>query len=258
MIGAITGDIVGSVYEFDNHRDKRFPLFREDAFFTDDTVLSVALAETLMHGGDYGEAMRRWYRRYPDASYGGMFRQWARTDDAGPYYSWGNGSAMRVSPIGYAFDDLESVLDKAAASAAPTHDHPEGIKGAQAVAAAILWARQGQDKDTIRRECETRFGYDLAPSLADIRADYDFDVSCQGTVPPAITAFLEAEDFEDAIRNAISLGGDSDTLACITGGIAEAFYGVPPEIEAEAFKRLDPPLADVVAAFRQRVMTEAR
>jgi len=255
MIGAITGDIVGSVYEFDNHRDKHFPLFRPDAFFTDDTVLSVALAETLMHGGDYGEAMRRWYRRYPNAGYGGMFRQWAQTDNAGPYYSWGNGAAMRVSPVGFAFNDLDTVLDKAQASAEPTHNHPEGIKGAQATAAAILWARQGQDKATIRRECATRFGYDLAPSLADIGVDYDFDVSCQGTVPPALTAFFEADGFEDAIRNAIALGGDSDTLACITGGIAEAFYGVPQAIEAEAFKRLDSQLAEVVTEFRQHFMT---
>jgi ADP-ribosylglycohydrolase len=258
MMGAITGDIVGSVYEFDNHRDKRFPLFRDDAFFTDDTVLTVALAETLMHGGDYGEAMRRWYRHYPQASYGGMFRQWAETTHAGPYYSWGNGSAMRVSPVGYAFDTLDEVLDQAAASAAHTHDHPEGIKGAQAVAAAILLARQGADKSAIRNYCETTFGYDLETSLDVIRADYDFDVSCQGTVPPAIRAFLEAEDFEDAIRNAISLGGDSDTLACITGSIAEAFYGVPDWIEAEVFHRLDAPLAAVTRAFGQRYMSGAR
>jgi ADP-ribosylglycohydrolase len=237
MMGAITGDIVGSVYEFDNHRDKRFPLFRDDAFFTDDTVLTVALAETLMHGGDYGEAMRRWYRHYPQASYVGMFRQWAETTHAGPYYSWGNGSAMRVSPVGYAFDTLDEVLDQAAASAAHTHDHPEGIKGAQAVAAAILLARQGADKSAIRNYCETTFGYDLDTSLDVIRAVYDF---------------------EDAIRNAISLGGDSDTLACITGSIAEAFYGVPDWIEAEVFHRLDAPLAAVTRAFGQRYMSGAR
>lgn len=254
MIGAIIGDIVGSVYEFDNHRSKTFPFFAEGAFFTDDTVLTVALAETLMKGGDYDEAMRRWYSHYPDASYGGRFREWAQTPDAGPYFSWGNGSAMRVSPVGFAFDTMGRVLDQAEASAQPTHNHPEGIKGAQAVAAAILLARQGADKDKIRWHIETAFEYDLDRSLDEIRVDYGFDVSCQGTVPPAIRAFLEAEGFEDAIRNAISLGGDSDTLACITGSIAEAFFDVPDWIEAEAMNRLDNRLADVTRAFRERFM----
>lgn len=257
MIGAIIGDIVGSVYEFNNHRSKDFPLFAERAFFTDDTVLTVALAETLLQGGDYGEAMRRWYRLYPRASYGGRFRDWARTLEAGPYYSWGNGSAMRVSPVGFAFDNMDLVLKRADDSAQPTHNHPEGIKGAQSVAASILLARQGASKDEIRRHVETEFEYDLEPSLDEIRKDYEFDVSCQGTVPPAIRAFLEAEDFEDAIRNAISLGGDSDTLACITGSIAEAYFGVPEWIEAEALMRLDSRLANVTLEFRETFMGKA-
>ncbi len=221
-------------------------------------MLPVALAETLLNGGDYGQAMRRWYRHYPHASYGGRFRVWAESLDAGPYYSWGNGSAMRASPVGYAFDTLEEVLEQAAVSAAPTHDHPEGIKGAQAVAASILLARQGADKDAIRRYCETNFDYDLERTLDEIRPEYGFDESCQGTVPPAVRAFLEAEDFEDAIRNAISLGGDSDTLACITGAIADAYYGVPNWIEAEVFKRLDTRLANVTREFRKHYMLAPR
>ncbi|HYW02897.1 MAG TPA: ADP-ribosylglycohydrolase family protein [Gammaproteobacteria bacterium] len=252
MLGAIAGDIVGSVFEFDNLRDRDFPLFAEDATFTDDTVLTVALAETLLHGGDYAEAMKRWYARYPNVSYGGRFREWAQGYRRGPYNSWGNGSAMRVSPVGWAFDALETVLDQAAGSAAPTHDHPEGIRGAQAVAGSIFLARWGGDKAEIRRLCEGRFGYDVGESIDSLREHYRFTESCQGTVPPAVRAFLEAGDFEDALRNAVSLGGDSDTLACIAGAIAEAFFGVPDWIEREVCDRLDPALAGITRAFRRR------
>lgn len=258
MIGAIAGDMVGSVYEFANHRNKHFRLFADDARFTDDTVLTVALAESILDGSDYAKAMRQWYGRYPDAGYGGRFRRWARQYDAGPYNSWGNGAAMRVSPAAYAADDLDAVLGLATASAIPTHNHPESIKGAQAVAASILKARQGAGKDEIRRLCESRFGYDLSRSLDEIRPGYTFDVSCQGSVPPAIRAFLEAEDFEDALRGAVSIGGDSDTIACIAGSIAEGFFGVPQWIEAEVFARLAEPLAEVVRRFRMRFMSRPR
>ena len=249
---------MGSVYEFNNHRSKEFPLFAEDATFTDDTVLTVAVADVLLNGGDYAHALKRWYRRYPNESYGGRFGLWAANNESQPYSSWGNGSAMRVSPVGYASDDIEEVMALAKATAAPTHNHREGIKGARAVASAILLARQGADKARIREWCEERFGYDLSVSLDDIRPNYAFNESCQGTVPPAILAFLEAEDFEDALRNAISIGGDSDTIACITGGIAQAYFGIPDWIAQEAMARLDQPLAEITLAFQQRYPRDTR
>lgn len=254
MLGAIAGDIIGSVYEWDNIKTKEFPLFGPKSFFTDDSILTIALADAILHAKDYGEVMRQYYHRYPEVSYGGMFQQWAENHDSGyynsPYNSWGNGSAMRTSPVGYAFHDLDEVLFRAEYYAAVTHNHPEGIKGAQATAATIFLARTGASKSEIASFVVQRFGYELSKSLDEIRPHYHFDESCQGTVPQAITAFLESTGYEDAIRNAISLGGDSDTLACITGGIAEAFYsGVPEEIGERAMGILDEGLRGVVDAF---------
>ena len=253
MLGAITGDIVGSIYEFDNIRSVEFPLFSDSCRFTDDTVLTVALAEAIMTGERYETLMRTYYHRYPDAGYGGRFHAWAQSRTAGPYNSWGNGAAMRISPVGYAFDTIDQVLEAAEGYTVITHDHPEGIKGAQATAAAVYLARTGASMAEIRSYITGVFGYDLSRSCDVIRRDYAFDESCQGTVPQAITAFLESGGFEDAIRLAVSLGGDSDTLACITGGIAEAFYGgVPSWIAWHALDYLDEPLRQTALSFTRR------
>jgi ADP-ribosylglycohydrolase len=253
MLGAIAGDIIGSVYEWNNIKSKEFDLFSPKAFFTDDSVLTVPLAEAILNEDDYGRVMKKYYRRYPDAGYGGNFHKWAKSPDSKPYNSWGNGSAMRTSPVGYAFENLDDVLQKAEYYAAFTHNHPEGIKGAQATSASIFLARNGAAKEEIKSYITRQFKYDLTRSIDEIRPDHEFDVSCQGTVPQAITAFLESENFEDAIRNAISLGGDSDTMACITGGIAEAFYGKLPEDIAEtAMNILDKNLREIVVRFYEK------
>lgn len=255
MLGAIAGDMIGSVYEFDNRRSKDFPLFTEATTFTDDTILSVAVADVLLHGGDYAKAFKTYYWRYPNptGSYGARFHQWAAAPTLTPYNSWGNGSAMRVSPVGFAGTSLDNVLQEAEKTAAVTHNHPEGIKGAQATAAAIFLARQGKSKADIRTYITEQFGYDLHRTVDEIRPTYSFNESCQGTVPEAIVAFLDSTDFEDAIRNAVSLGGDSDTLTCITGGIAEAFYSdIPEHIRQSVWERLDEPLKQVVEEFRDR------
>ena len=255
MIGAIAGDVIGSVHEYIGTKTKDFPLFDPKCFFTDDSVLTVALADALLHELDYAVTLKLYYRRYPNAGYGGAFHRWASSESWAPYNSWGNGAAMRVSPAAWVADSLDGALALAEQSAAVTHNHPEGIRGAQATAAAIFLARTGHGKDGIRRFVETTFGYDLQRTLAEIRPDYEFNESCQETVPEAITAFLEASDFEDAIRNAISLGGDADTLACITGSIAEPYFGgVPPDIRESVLLRLDDDLLAVVAEFEQRVM----
>jgi len=250
MLGAITGDIVGSIYEWNNIKTKTFELFSPDCTFTDDTILTVALADTILNNLDYGQVMKRYYSLYPDAGYGGSFHGWATIASTEPYNSWGNGSAMRTSPVGYAYDTLEEVLEKAAYFASFTHSHPEGIKGAQATSAAIFLLRNGTSKDDLKSYISDKFNYDLSKTIDEIRPGYDFDVSCQGTVPQAITAFLESTSYEDAIRNAISLGGDSDTLACICGGIAEAHYGkLPVNISDRAKSCLDDDLRDVVEQF---------
>jgi len=260
MIGAIAGDIIGSCYEGRKHNIKttRFPLFKDYSHFTDDTVLTVAVADAILHGSPYVEKLKEYYALYPRAGYGGAFKKWARSEYAGPYGSWGNGSAMRVSPVGFALDSLDAVLAEAEASAAVTHDHPEGIKGAQVAAAAIFLAREGKSKLEIRDYIEATFEYDLSEPLDSIRSWYARDyteISCQGSVPQAVIAFLESEDFEDAIRKAISIGGDSDTIACITGGIAQAFYGgVPKDIEDEVLARLDERLSMVTLEFREKYL----
>jgi len=253
MIGAIAGDIIGSVYEHHPIKTKDFPLFHRRARFTDDSVLTVAVADAILTGRPYHETVREWGRRYPQAGYGGSFLEWLHAEDPRPYYSWGNGSAMRVSAVGWAFTTEEEVLRQARHSAEITHNHPEGIKGAQATALALYLARTGVAKEEIRARLQNGFGYDLARTVAAIRPHYAFDVSCQGTVPEALIAFFEADSYEVTVRNAVSLGGDSDTLACIAGSIAEAFYGgVPETVRAEVQARLTPDLWQRVAAFEQR------
>ena len=283
MLGAIVGDIVGSVYEWHNIKTKDFPLFRDDCFFTDDTVMTCAVAEAVMNGGgrdDFIDAMKKYGRMYPDAGYGGRFGAWLFSDDREPYGSYGNGSAMRVSPCAWAMDcgfcartGMWPSEGRAMArrSAEVTHDHPEGVKGALATADAIFMCRYyfggyygdyeepidddpAECKRRVKEHVEREHGYDLSRSLDDIRPVYTYDVTCQGTVPQAIAAFLESDGFEDAIRNAISLGGDSDTLAAITGSIAEAAYGIPGWIRDEALSRLDAPLFDVVERWERMQM----
>lgn len=250
MLGAITGDIVGSVYEWNNLKSKDFPLLTDRCFYTDDSILTIALADTILSGVPYVQNLKIFYRWYPDGGYGGNFHRWAQSQYSEPYNSWGNGAAMRISPVGYAYDDLETVLAKAEEYTAVTHNHPEGIKGGQSVAAAIFLARSGQTKEEIRRYIEAHFNYDLSRHVDEIRPAYSFDVSSQGTVPQAIRAFLDSADFEDAVRTAISLGGDSDTLACITGGIAQAFYGgVPLPIQTRVYSILDDRLASITRTF---------
>jgi ADP-ribosylglycohydrolase len=253
MLGAIVGDIVGSIYEFNNHRSKAFPLFGGACDFTDDSVLTVAVADCLMNQGNYAEYIKNYARKYPNRGYGGRFAQWIRFESMEPYNSWGNGSAMRVSSIGFAFNTFPLVLAESKKSAEVTHNHSEGIKGAQATAVAIYMARKGQTKEQIKAAIAKSFNYDLDRTLNEIRPIYKFNESCQETVPEAIIAFLESTDFEDAIRNGISLGGDSDTLTCITGGIAEAFYGgVPQDISEKALSYLPKEMREVVEEFRTR------
>lgn len=249
MLGAIIGDIVGSVYEHRNIKTKDFPLFAAGSRFTDDTVCTVAVADAMLTGGRFADALRAYVRRYPEAGYGGMFRDWGLSDDRPAYGSWGNGSAMRVSPVAYAGGTVEEVLALARRSAEATHDHPEGIRGAEAVALAVRLALDGRDRREIRRAVESRFGYDLSRSVEEIRPGYRFDISCAGTVPPALTCALEATGYEDALRNAVSIGGDSDTIACIAGGLAEALYGLPAPIAAQGRSYLDPALLAVVDRF---------
>lgn len=220
MLGAIAGDIIGSVYEYHQIKTTDFPLFDKYCRFTDDTVMTIAIAYSLLENIDNATSMKHFGRKYPTAGYGMLFANWLFEDDIRPYNSWGNGSAMRVSPLGFAVDDIESLLTEARLSAEVSHNHLEGIKGAQAVALSVFLARKTRNKERIRTEITERFKYDLNRSLAEIREVYDFDESCQRTVPEAIIAFLESTSYEGAVRNAVSLGGDSDTLACIAGGIA--------------------------------------
>jgi len=253
MLGAIVGDVIGSVHEGALTKTKDFPLFVARSTFTDDSVLTVAVADWILTGKNLVDLLHDYFHTYPGRGYGGMFYQWAIDHVREPYNSFGNGAAMRVSPVGYAFGTIEEVLDWAERSAAVTHNHPEGVRGAQATAAAIFFARQGQTKEQIRGSIESQFGYDLHARLDEIRPTYGFDETCQGTVPQALTAFFESTSYEDAIRNAISLGGDADILACITGGIAEAYYGgVPQELAAPVLAILDKRLTAVVDQFRRR------
>ena len=268
MYGAILGDIIGSPYEFDeqNIKTKEFPLFRFDSEFTDDSVMTVAVADALLrikaenldHTDEderetkdrfiMTQSLKRWGNAYPDAGYGVRFIRWLRSGE-GPYGSYGNGSAMRVSAAGWLYDSMEETMRMADLSAVVTHDHPEGIKGAEAVAAAIYMARTGASKSEIKAYIASEFGYDLSRSCDEIRPSYHHVETCQSTVPEAVTAFLEGEDFEDVIRTAVSLGGDCDTLTCIAGSMAEAFYGVPDELKQECRDRITPPMLEVLEAF---------
>jgi len=253
MIGAIAGDIIGSAYELYGVKSTDFKLFTLESRFTDDTVLTVAVADCILNGKSYAATFKEYGRRYPNAGYGNMFAEWLDSDYSRPYNSYGNGSAMRVGPIGFAFTTLNSVLEEAKKSAEVTHDHPEGLKGAQAVASAIYLAREGYSKDAIRDYVEENFGYDLHRTLDEIRPNYNFDETCQGSVPESIIAFLESIDYEDAVRKAISLGGDSDTQACIAGGIAQAYYKKIPEYIIKKVKQLlDGDLLAIVDKFSKR------
>ena len=252
MRGAIIGDICGSVYEWRNMKTERpydIALDRADCRFTDDTVLTVATADALLGDRNYVRAYREWGLRYGDIGYGPRFIKWL--GGGGDSHSYGNGSAMRISPVGWFFGALEETLAEAERSAAASHNHPEGIKGAQAVAAAIFWARTGRSKKNIRQQIKQRFGYDLDRTVESIRPGYAFDATCRGSVPEAIIAFLDSRDFEHAIRLAISLGGDSDTIACVTGAIAEAFYGgVPDALWAFAESKLPEDIRTGIDHFR--------
>lgn len=253
MLGAVVGDIIGSVHEWRGTKTKDFPLFVSGSTFTDDSVLSVAVAEWILTGRDLVNLLHEYTDTYPGRGYGGMYSSWAENRSREPYNSFGNGAAMRVSPIGFALDTIEDVLVWAERSAAVTHNHPEGIRGAQATATAVFFACRGQDKDQIKRTLELQFGYDLSAGIDQLRPAYHFDETCQGTVPAALVAFFDSTSYEDAVRNAISLGGDADTLACITGGIAEAYYGgVPHDIAERAIALLDAKLVEVIQRFRER------
>ena len=263
MYGAILGDIIGSPYEFDRGRKiKNFKFFDRGARFTDDSVMTIAVAEALMRAHGIGviedekstkdliiDMMHKWGHRYPDAGYGGRFYHWLADSERAPYNSWGNGSAMRVSAVGWLYDDLETARKIARWTAEVTHNHPEGVKGAEAIAAAICMARNGSSKEKIQKYTEKEFGYDLSRTCDEIRPGYRFDVSCQGSVPEAIRAFLDGSDFEDVIRTAVSLGGDTDTIGAMAGSIAEAFYGVPDHLKDECEKRLPDDMADILLMF---------
>ena len=269
MFGAIIGDIVGSRFEFDDYKSKDFQMFGGDGIrtvpceYTDDTVMTVAVADALLRRRetDSDEAFRKSLvermhyhgRKRMNAGFGNFFYKWLKEGRTEPYNSFGNGSAMRAAPAGWVAETLEETERIAALTAEVTHNHPEGIKGAQAVAAVIRMARSKKAKDEIRSYIQKTYYPDaFQKTLDEIRPDYEFDASCQGTVPVAITAFLEADSFEDALRNAVSVGGDSDTLANITGGMAEAFFGIPRQIEEEAMTYLDDEMRNVVLRFRQK------
>jgi ADP-ribosylglycohydrolase len=252
MLGAILGDMAGSVYEFDNTDDYYFPLIQQYSRPTD--AVAKALMETYKKSDEEIKAavvkeMREFGRRYPHAGYGRNFRIWLMGDDAAPYNSFGNGSAMRVSPCGWLYRTLDDTLHAAQLTAEVTHDHPEGIRGAQAEAAAVFLARAGARISTIRTFTADEFGYDMTRSLEQIGTGNKFDATCQGTVPEAITAFCESENYEDAVRKAVVMGGDSDTIACMAGAIAEAHYGMPEELKDEALRRLDRPVREIVKDF---------
>lgn len=257
MYGAILGDIIGSPYEFDRSpKVKEFPLFSEHSEFTDDTVMTIAVAATFLKipedatdeaiCWEVARHMQALGQRYPNAGYGVRFSRWLEDKDPQPYNSWGNGSAMRVSAVAWLYNDLETVRRMARLSAEVTHNHPEGVKGAEATASAIFLARTGKSKPEIKAYIEENFGYDLSRTCNEIRPTYRHVESCQETVPEAITAFLEGNSFEDVIRTAVSLSGDCDTLTCIAGSIAEGFYGVPAELKEECRKRIPEEFRDVL------------
>lgn len=261
MYGALLGDMIGAPYEFNrnNIKTKDFEMFNRKVRFTDDSVMTVAIADAILHTDKdaaeeefkdaFVNSMQKWGRRYPEAGYGGRFRKWLVSDDPQPYGSYGNGSAMRVSPVGWYYDSLERTMEVARWSAEVTHNHPDAVLGAEVTAAAIFLARTGASKDEIRFYAEQMLGEDLSMTCDEVRPWYTFDVSCLGTVPYSMIAFLEGKDFEDVIRTAVSLGGDCDTLTCIAGGIAEAFYGVPEEFVKECEKRIPGDMKEILKSF---------
>ena len=255
ILGAILGDIAGASFEFRNEKSTDIDLFAASDYFTDDTVMTIAVADWLLTGASLPNIMRDWATEYPNRGYGGMFYEWLfplDESEMGPYNSFGNGAGMRVSPCGYIARTLDEALDLAKQSAEVTHNHPEGIKGAQAIAAAIFLARQHTPKEEIRRYIEKVFDYNLQRTCDDIRPIYEFDVTCQGSCPEAIIAFLDSTDYESAIRLAISLGGDSDTIACMTGGIAAAYYGIPDWMVEKAVKYLPNDMIEIINRFDGR------
>ena len=268
MYGALLGDMIGAPYEFDRgNKTKDFPLFCRASHYTDDSVMTVAVAEALLDSRSLDDdgirsalvrSMRKWGARYPNAGYGGRFFRWLWAEDPSPYGSYGNGSAMRVSSAGWLYDTLEDTRAKARLTAEVTHNHPEGVKGAEATAAAVFLARTGRGKDEIREYIVREFSYDLSRTCDQIRPGYYHDASCQKTVPEAITAFLEGEDFEDVIRTAVSLGGDCDTLTCIAGSIAEAYYGVPDDLKAECRDRVPEDMLRVLDRLYDAVKSRER
>lgn len=251
MIGAIAGDMIGSPYE-------RYPIKHTDfdpvvSAFTDDTVLTVAIAYSILSEADIATSLKQFAEKYHNLPYGGGFRRWVRSWDNKPYNSFGNGSAMRVSPVGFAYDSVDEVLHQAKRTAEVTHNHPEGIKGARATALAIYMARAGESKAAIRKEITERFSYNLDRTVDEIRPDYSFDVTCQGSVPESIIAFLDSGSWEDAVKKSISLGGDADTMACITGGIAQAHYReIPENIIENVTKKLPLDLREVLNEFNTK------
>ncbi len=267
MLGAVIGDVIGSVFENENVKSTSFDLFSRFSCFTDDTVLTVAIADAVLNHTRhpiqfiedrqnrirYASHLKAYGKRFPNAGYGELFKKWLISDSLHGYGSYGNGAAMRVSPIGFAFETLDAVLHQAKLSASVSHNHPDGIKGAQAVASAVFLARAGETRETIRTFVEERFGYNLHKRLDDIRPQYTFDSSCSGSVPQALIVFLESDNFEDAIRKAVSLGGDSDTIACMTGGIAHAYYKqIPEALIIQTNMRLEWSLKQVIKAFNER------
>ena len=254
MIGAVIGDIIGSRFEFNNHRSEDFTLFTEKSKVTDDTILTIATADCLLHNKEYANTYQLYAQKYPNGNYGGMFSKWMYTSEPKPYGSFGNGSGMRVSPIGWFYSNLEDTLKEAEKSAAVTHNHPEGIKGAQSIALAIYLARMGSSKEEIKSAIESKFNYVLDFQLDSLRKTNKFDETCGVTVPQSIYCFLISSSFEDAIRKAISIGGDSDTIACMTGGIAEAFYKeISEDILANAQKVIPLEFWKIWEEFRGRV-----
>ncbi len=261
MFGAILGDIIGSPYEFDQGgKTKNFPLFSEASAFTDDTVMTIAVCEAFLEARDKSDeeiknalidSMKKWGRAYPDAGYGGNFGMWIRLDERKPYNSFGNGSAMRVSAVAWLYRTIEEVRHAARLSAEVTHNHPEGIKGAEAVASAIFMGRTGSSKAEIRQYIEEEFGYDLSRTCDEIRPGYHHVESCMETVPEAITAFLEGFGYEDILRTAVSLGGDCDTLTAIAGSIAEGYYGVPSPLKRACYERIPADMQNVLTRFEE-------
>ena len=255
MIGAVIGDIVGSVYEFDNIKSKDFPLFSEESTFTDDTVCTIAVAESILDGSDVATSLRKWCLKYWTMSYGNAFRKWLLSDDPMPYNSWGNGAAMRVSPCAFLSPTLEYTRQLAIQATEVTHNHPEGIKGALATADAIWLLSGSMNEIQVREHISTAYGYDMGRTVDSIRPTYVFNESCQETVPEAIICALEGEDFEDVIRNAISIGGDSDTVGAIAGAIGEMRFDIdiPEDLCREALSRLPDDLRQVVVRMYAEV-----